>query len=59
MKKGDWLIPVRAGVERCLITDDPSPPELWEVKYVSGRRKKWSKSHLRKYYFVADNPDQK
>lgn len=52
MQLNDTLFPLREGVESCIIIDAPVPPAKWTVRYESGRIRKWSKSHLRKYYAI-------
>ena len=50
MEINDKLIPLRENVQSCIILKAPDPPELWTVKYSSGKTRKWSKAHLKKYY---------
>ena len=52
---GTILHPLRPGVESCEIIDTPIPPRPWTVRYKSGKIKKWSKSHLRKYYTLDES----
>jgi hypothetical protein len=54
MKINDHLIPLRENVEECIILSTPKPPKLWTVEYESGNIRKWSKSHLKKYYTVCE-----
>jgi len=53
MKSGCKLIPLREGMQSCVIIEDPDPPKKWLVKYESGKYRRWSKTHLKKYYMVT------
>jgi len=55
MKAGDKLIPLVATSKSCTILNAPKPPKKWRVRYEGGGEKLWSKSHLKKYYYVGEN----
>ena len=54
MKIGDKLRSISPVVDDCTIEFAPKPPEKWTVIYTTGRVKRWSKSHLKKYYYVLE-----
>ena len=59
MKKGDILRSKSPVVDDCEVLTDPKPPQKWLVKYPNGRQKLWSKSHLKKYYYVLETDYKK
>lgn len=58
MTEGTVLVPCREGMDECVIIKAPTPPELWTVRYRSGANRRWSKTHLRKYYKVKEVKDE-
>lgn len=54
MKEGDTLSP-KVGDGYFLIIDAPKPPLKWAIQDQTGKVKRRTKSHLKKYYEVDIN----
>jgi len=54
MKIGDKLTPIAGNTQSYVIISTPKPPAKWKIKCESGKEKMRSKSHLKKYYKVAE-----
>ena len=50
LELGTKLRHVRNPKVTCVIIDYKRPPGLSEVQYMTGNKRRWSGSHLRKYY---------